>query len=71
MKTHNRILYHCLCCGRVVHEEPDESAPSCCGERMTNAAAETVVDVEIDVRSDEAKEPVPKTDRPLKRPVPR
>lgn len=42
MKTHNRILFHCLCCGRVVHAESQEAAPNCCGKRMTNAAAETV-----------------------------
>jgi hypothetical protein len=42
MKTHNRILFHCLACGRVVHAEPEESRPECCGRPMINAAAETV-----------------------------
>lgn len=42
MKTHNRILFHCLCCGSVVHAEPQEAAPSCCGQPMIKAAAETV-----------------------------
>jgi hypothetical protein len=46
MKLHNRILFHCLCCGRVVHAEPDDKAPNCCGKRMTNAAAETIVEVD-------------------------
>jgi hypothetical protein len=42
MKTHNRILFHCLCCGKVVHAEPQDAVPTCCGQRMINAAAETV-----------------------------
>ena len=42
MKTHNRVLYHCLCCGNVVHAEPAEPNPCCCREPMTRAAAETV-----------------------------
>lgn len=49
MKTHNRILFHCLGCGRVVHAEPDENIPNCCGKQMTRAAAETVVEGEKDV----------------------
>ena len=48
MKTHNRILFHCLCCGRVVHAEPADAPPMCCSQRMTNAAAETVVDNDAD-----------------------
>ena len=44
MKTHNRILFHCLCCGNVVHAEPQDAVPTCCGKRMANAAAETVVE---------------------------
>ena len=42
MKTHNRVIYHCVCCGRVVHKEPDEARPQCCGQKMVKAAAETV-----------------------------
>jgi hypothetical protein len=42
MKTHNRLIYHCLCCGRVVHQERDEVRPQCCGRGMVKAAAETV-----------------------------
>jgi hypothetical protein len=42
MKTHNRLIYHCLCCGRVTHLEPEESRPHCCGQRMVKAASETV-----------------------------
>ena len=52
MTTHNRILFHCLCCGRVVHAEPEDRAPNCCGKRMTNAAAETVVEGETDTPHD-------------------
>jgi hypothetical protein len=44
MKTHNRILFHCLCCGRVFHAEVNEAPPTCCNKRMVNAAAETVVE---------------------------
>jgi hypothetical protein len=42
MKAHNAIIYHCLCCGNVVHREPDLEQPNCCGQKMVNAAAETV-----------------------------
>jgi hypothetical protein len=42
MTAHNRILFHCLCCGTVYHAELNEAAPICCGKRMVNAAAETV-----------------------------
>lgn len=42
MKLHNRILFHCLGCGRVVHAEPTAEIPNCCGKQMTKAAAETV-----------------------------
>ncbi len=42
MKTHNAIIYHCLCCGNVVHREPDSEQPTCCGKKMVKAAAETV-----------------------------
>jgi hypothetical protein len=46
MKTRNRILFHCLYCGRVVHAEFDEPTPFCCEQCMTNAATETVADEE-------------------------
>jgi hypothetical protein len=42
MKTHNAIIYHCLCCGSVVHSEPDLEQPNCCGQKMVKAAAETL-----------------------------
>jgi hypothetical protein len=48
MKTHNRILFHCLCCGNVVHAEPQELIPDCCGKQMVKAAAETVCEAEGD-----------------------
>ena len=44
MQTHNRIIYHCLCCGRLVHAEPETPVPNCCERPMVNAAAETVSD---------------------------
>ena len=71
MKTHNRILYHCLCCGRVVHEEPDAQSPNCCGQPMTNAAAETVYDAGQETLEDLADETVAEAPRPLIQPVPR
>jgi hypothetical protein len=46
MKTHNALIYHCLCCGRVVHQEPLVAAPHCCGVPMTEAAAETICEAE-------------------------
>ena len=44
MKTHNVVIYHCLCCGTVMHREPDQEAPQCCGRQMVKAAAETIFD---------------------------
>lgn len=40
MKTHNVTIYHCLCCGRVVHSEPEAEVPQCCGQEMARAGAE-------------------------------
>jgi hypothetical protein len=42
MKTHNLVIYHCLACGAVMHCEPDQDVPECCGRSMIKAAAETV-----------------------------
>ena len=42
MKTHNRLLYHCVRCGNVVHAEPGEPNPHCCRQPMAKAAAETI-----------------------------
>lgn len=55
MKLHNRILFHCLCCGRVVHAEPEDKVPNCCGKRMTNAASETIVEAERFVPADDER----------------
>lgn len=41
MNTHNRPIYHCLCCGRVLVTAPVALAPFCCGREMTRAAEET------------------------------
>ena len=54
MKTHNRVLYHCLCCGNVVHAEPADPNPSCCREPMARAAAETVWEREEECAAVEA-----------------
>jgi hypothetical protein len=54
MKTHNRILFHCLCCGNVVHAEPQELIPECCGKPMVKAAAETVCEADRDKLTDRA-----------------
>lgn len=51
MKTHNRIIYHCLLCGNVVHADPELRPPECCRYVMVKAAAETIYDADI---SDEA-----------------
>jgi hypothetical protein len=42
MKTHNAVIFHCLICGNVVHQEPEAPTPRCCGKPMTRAAWETV-----------------------------
>jgi hypothetical protein len=42
MKTRNLIIYHCLSCGAVMHCEPDQEMPQCCGRPMVKAAAETI-----------------------------
>ena len=42
MKTHNAFIYHCLCCGNIVHSEMKVRAPQCCGHEMVKAAAETI-----------------------------
>ncbi len=52
---HNRVIYHCVACGSVVHREPDEAIPLCCDREMTKAAAETVYD----------SDSVAETNRPL------
>jgi hypothetical protein len=71
MKTHNRILFHCLCCGHVVHAEPEEGVPNCCGQRMTNAAAETVVEDESNFPENvpglAGREPAGRGGRPIPR----
>jgi hypothetical protein len=46
MKTHNLVIYHCLHCGAVMHCEPEQGPPACCGKPMIKAAAETVVESE-------------------------
>jgi len=46
MKTHNRIIFHCLTCGNVLHAECDQRPPHCCGYEMVRAAAETICDDE-------------------------
>lgn len=47
LNFHNRLIYHCLACGNVIHREPADAIPECCGVRMTPAAAETVFDAEL------------------------
>lgn len=42
MKTHNLVIHHCLACGAIMHSEPDQETPQCCGRPMVKAAAETV-----------------------------
>lgn len=44
MLTHNRVIYHCLRCGAILHCERDQEIPCCCGRPMFNAAAQTVMD---------------------------
>jgi hypothetical protein len=47
LKFHNRLIYHCLACGNVIHREPDDIVPVCCGSSMTPAAAESVFDADL------------------------
>ena len=42
MKTHNLVIYHCLSCGAVMHSEPEDVVPECCGRAMVKSAAETI-----------------------------
>lgn len=42
MKTHNAVIYHCLCCGNVVHCAREVEPPQCCGREMVPSAEETV-----------------------------
>jgi uncharacterized Zn finger protein (UPF0148 family) len=42
MQIHKILIYHCLACGAILHREPGEAVPLCCGKQMLNAAAETV-----------------------------
>jgi hypothetical protein len=51
MKTHNRIIYHCLTCGNVVHADEGVPQPQCCGEAMVRAAAETVTPAAVAAES--------------------
>jgi hypothetical protein len=46
MKTHNRIIYHCLTCGNVVHADLEIRLPVCCSHEMVRAAAETIYDTD-------------------------
>ena len=71
MNTHNRILFHCLHCGRVVHTEPEDMAPNCCGKCMTNAAAETVDEAGQGVPYEVAGQAGDEASRPVIQPVPR
>ena len=46
MKIHNRVIYHCLTCGNVVHAALETQPPRCCGYEMARAAAETIRDAD-------------------------
>jgi hypothetical protein len=55
MKTHNQLIYHCERCGHLVHQEPDDPCPACCGTSMTQAAATTVnIDDDFDSSVDDS-----------------
>ena len=71
MKTYNRVLFHCECCGRVVRAEPDERAPYCCGKGMTSAAVETVFADENDSVHESAGQAGAGPPRSMTQPVPR
>jgi len=71
MTIHNRILFHCLCCGNVVHAEPKDAAPTCCGKRMVNAAAETVVEAGDDNQLMVVEHGEPEPRRPAVQPLAR
>jgi hypothetical protein len=57
MKTHNAVIYHCLCCGGVLHCESDGEAPECCGRQMVRAAAETVRESDDEAGKEPAEHP--------------
>jgi hypothetical protein len=46
MKTHNLMIFHCLSCGAILHREPEQEVPLCCGKPMIKAAGETVANGE-------------------------
>jgi hypothetical protein len=41
---HNRPIYHCQCCGRVVTQERYQLPPCCCHKEMVRAGEETLDD---------------------------
>jgi hypothetical protein len=59
MKTHNRIIYHCLTCGNVVHAAGDARRPQCCGSEMVKAAAETIRDADDETETNQFETPLP------------
>ena len=64
MKTHNLVIYHCLACGAVMHNEPDQDVPQCCERPMIKAATETVGNAE-DQLPDEQVQPPGETHPPI------
>lgn len=42
MTQRNLTIFHCLACGAILHAEPRQAVPDCCGRPMVKAAAETV-----------------------------
>jgi hypothetical protein len=48
MKAHNAVIYHCQCCGRILHQSSEPPPPVCCGVSMTPAVVETVAENDSD-----------------------
>jgi hypothetical protein len=42
MKVHNAIIYHCLKCGSIAHNEFEDEPPHCCRREMVKSAVETI-----------------------------
>lgn len=42
MKACKVVIYHCLKCGKIEKLESSIEAPACCGQKMANAAQQTV-----------------------------
>jgi hypothetical protein len=48
MKIHNVPIYHCLCCGSILHGEMGATPPECCGREMVKAGEQTLHERQVE-----------------------